>query len=120
MRAGSSASVPAYAASATFKSKIPAGPIRLTIVCAALLSALVAIGTGLYLFDVRNRALASNEQALANTVLIVSKQIERVFTTVAAVQEEIVEQAGDVAKSGKRAFDIQMSRPESQMMLHDK
>ena len=99
---------------------MPVGPIRLTIVCAALLSALVAIGTGLYLFDVRNRALASNEQTLANTVLIVSKQVERVFTTVAALQEEIVEHAADVAKSGPQAFDNQMSRHELHVMLRDK
>lgn len=123
MRARVSASALARffrAASATVKSKMPIGPIRLTIVCAALLSALVAIGTCLYLFDVRNRALASNEQTLANTVLIVSKQIERVFTTVATVQEEIVEQAADVAKSGTRAFDVQMSRHELHVMLRDK
>jgi hypothetical protein len=74
-------------------------PIRLTIVCALVLSVVVVGGTGVFLSTLRARILANNERELANTAMILSKQIEAVFNSVESVQLEILKQIEDFGLS---------------------
>ncbi len=69
------------------------GPIRVTIFGATLLSLFVVASSGLFLLDLRNRALAENERDLSNTTLIVARQIEQLFAAVEGVQKEIAADA---------------------------
>jgi diguanylate cyclase (GGDEF)-like protein/PAS domain S-box-containing protein len=109
------------AASAALKFKFnPAGPIRLTIVCAVLLSVIVAVGIGLFLSTLRDRELASNEETLSNTALIVSEQIENLFTTVSTVQREIVQQTADFTNLGEDGFEREVSSYNFHVKLRDK
>ena len=70
-------------------------PIRLTILCAVLLSAVIAAGTGLFLSTSRSRALVENQRELANTALILARQMESVFNAVETVQNGTLEQIAD-------------------------
>jgi diguanylate cyclase (GGDEF)-like protein/PAS domain S-box-containing protein len=96
------------------------GPVHLIVVSAVLLALCVTIGTGLYLYDLRNRAIASQERTLANSALIVAKQIEHIFKTVEGVQKDIIERAAEIGKSGKENFDRQLSSHDTYVKLRDK
>jgi PAS domain S-box-containing protein len=95
-------------------------PVRLIVASAILLSACAAIGTGLYLVDLRNRAIADQERSLANTALIVAKQIEHIFTTVESVQGDIIARAVDAGKAGQDSFERQLASFDNYVKLRDK
>ena len=71
------------------------GPIRLTIICAVSLSAVIATGTGFFLSTLHSRVLAENQRELANTALILARHIESVFNAVETVQTGILEQIAE-------------------------
>lgn len=96
------------------------GPVHLIAIAAVLLPVCVATGTALYLVDLRHRAIASHERTLANTALIVAKQIDEIFSTVTTVQEGIVEQAAVFGRFGKENFDSQLSGYDTYLKLKDK
>jgi hypothetical protein len=96
------------------------GPVHLIVASAVLLALCTAIGTGLYLYDLRNRAIASQERNLANTALIVAKQIEHIFKTVEEVQKDIIEQAAEIGNSGAENFERQLSGHNTYVKLRDK
>src|SRR6185436_16553477 len=54
------------------------GPIRLTIICAIALSAVIASGTGFFLSTLHSKVLLENQRELANTALILARHIESV------------------------------------------
>src|ERR1019366_1959738 len=80
----------ARAASAAVKSEKPIDPIRLTIVCAVLLSVVVVIGGGLFLHNFHNRIHTLSERNLSSNAFIIAKQIEQYFTAVETVQAAII------------------------------
>src|SRR5437868_14606941 len=67
-------------------------PERVVAVCAVTLSILVVASAGLVVFNLRNRVISENEQALSNSALIVAKQIAQVFTAVEDLQKDLNEQ----------------------------
>lgn len=102
------------------KSKKSIGPIRLTIVCAVVLSVFVVSGTALYIFDLRNRVLAGTEKNLANTSLIVAKQVEHIFATIEAVQQEFHEQINEYGIVDSEGFDRRLTLHDIHLKLRDK
>ena len=103
----------AHAANAAARSKFKfIGPERLIIACAVVLSIVVVGGATLIVFNLRDRILSENERTLANSALILAKQIEQTFATVEAVQ---------------RGFNDELSHPpfidtettEGQLARHD-
>jgi diguanylate cyclase (GGDEF)-like protein/PAS domain S-box-containing protein len=111
----------AHAASAASELKSnPTGPIWLTIICALLLSIIVVSTSGIFLSNLRGRELASNEQSLSNTVLIVAEQIQDIFTTATTVQKEIIEQTADFANLGEDGFERAISGYDFHVKLRDK
>src|SRR5689334_15767546 len=62
------------------------GPIRLTIVCAAVLTVIVIIIAAVAGYNFRQRTIRQNEQKLSQSVLILSHQIEQVFSTIDAAE----------------------------------
>ncbi len=96
------------------------GPTRLTIVCATLLSAFVIVSSAFLLIDLRSRALAENERNLANTALIVSKQIEHIFATVGAVQREILADVALYRYSDAKDTESNLSNYKFYLDLRDK
>jgi hypothetical protein len=94
-------------------------PIRLTILCAVLLSALIAAGTGLFLSTSRSRALVENQRDLANTALILARQMESVFNAVATVQNGTLEQIADFGGMAGDALQ-RLARHDVHIKLRDK
>jgi diguanylate cyclase (GGDEF)-like protein/PAS domain S-box-containing protein len=108
-------------ASETSKLKAsPTRPIWLVVICAALLSMIVVIASGIFLLNLRNRALANNEQTLSNTALIVAEQMEYIFTTVTTVQKEIIQQTAGFASLSEDGFERALSDRDFHVRLHDK
>ena len=121
MRAGDTALASTQLASAATASAVSrvkiGGPIRLTIVCAVLLSVVIVIGAFLFLFGLRNRILAEHERNLSNTALIVAKQMEQIFTTVESVQTNVIEQTAalkiiDIEDCKRRSNNPSLKRPD--------
>jgi hypothetical protein len=52
------------------------GSIRLTVVCAVLLSIIVASGCAIFLYNVHNRIRTINERSLAGNASVLAKQFE--------------------------------------------
>jgi signal transduction histidine kinase/DNA-binding response OmpR family regulator len=96
------------------------GPTRLTIACAIALSAVIAAGTGLFLSTSRSRALVENQRELANTALILARQIESVFSAVATVQSGTLEQIADFGGMANEAAERRMARHDVHIKLRDK
>ena len=94
------------------------GPIRLTIICAVALSAVIATGTGLFLSTLHSRVMVENQRELANTALILARQIESVFSAVETVQNGILEQISEFG--GTDWPDRQMSSHEMHLKLRDR
>jgi PAS domain-containing protein len=84
------------------------------------MSVIVAVGTGIFLSNLRDRELVSNEETLSNTAFIVAEQIEHIFTTVATVQKEIIQQTADFANLGEDGFERELSRYDFHVKLRDK
>ena len=97
----------------------PASPARLTIVCAVLLSVVVSVASGIFLSNLHDRELASNEAALSDTALIVAEQIEHIFTTVTTVQKQIIQQTGVFANLGQDGFERALSGYDFHVKLRD-
>ena len=95
------------------------GPIRLTVVCAVLLSVAIVIGASLFLFSLRNRILAENERKLSNTALILAKQSEKIFTKIESVQKAIIQQTADFGTIDAAGRKHQQSRYEFHLKLRD-
>lgn len=106
-------------AGAAVKSKKSVGPIRLTIVSAVLLSALVVIGTGIYIYDLRDRVLTENERSLSNVALIVAKQVQHIFTTVEAVQKQFLKQIVIFENIDEEDFERRVSQRDIHLKLRD-
>ena len=94
------------------------GPIRLTIICAVTLSAVIATGTGFFLSTLHSRVLIENQRELANTALILARHIESVFNAVETVQTGILEQIAEFG--GTDGPNRQMASHEVHLKLRDR
>src|ERR1017187_9234058 len=64
-------------------------PVRLIILCGVLLVVAIAVGTGIMLSNLRNRALNENEREVQNMTLVLAKQIDRDFFLVLQSDEKL-------------------------------
>jgi len=110
----------ARAASAAVKSKKPIDPIRLTIVCAVLLSVVVVIGGGLFLLNLHNRIQTLSERNLSSNAFIIAKQIEQYFTAVETVQAAIIADTAALATIDTDNSEHLLSRHDVYLKLRDK
>ncbi len=111
----------ARAARAAGKFKRPiGGPIRLTIVCAVLLSAIVVSGGCVFLYNINDRVRTVNERNLADNASILAKQLEQFFTTVKRVQEGIIKETAALVTDRADGIDGLLSRRDLYLKLRDK
>ena len=86
------------------------GPIRLTIFCAALLTIIVVITAVISGYNLRQRTITENEQKLSQSALLLSHQLEQIFSTVVGIERSITD---DLLRSAPKAdadFDVQLRR----------
>ncbi len=110
----------ARAASAAIKfKKSIGGPVRLTVVCAVLLSVIVVSGSSVFLYNIHDRIRIVNDRNLASNASILAKQIAQFFTTVESVQSGIIK---DTAALMARGLDGErlLSRHDVYLNLRDK
>src|SRR5262249_5732014 len=67
-------------------------PVRAIIACAVMVSAAIAIGTSFFIAALHHRVLAESKRELANTALILAKQIQGVFSALGEVQADFLQQ----------------------------
>jgi PAS domain S-box-containing protein len=94
------------------------GPIRLTIICAVALSAVIATGTGFFLSTLHSRVLIENQRELANTAMILARHIESVFNAVETVQTGMREQITELG--GSAGDERLISSHEVHLKLRDR
>jgi diguanylate cyclase (GGDEF)-like protein/PAS domain S-box-containing protein len=95
-------------------------PTRLIIACAVTLSIIVVTSASLIVYNLRNRAVSENEQALSNSALIVAKQIEQTFTAVQAVQESFRNELAHLPAVTSEIITNEYRRYDVHIKLRDK
>jgi signal transduction histidine kinase/CheY-like chemotaxis protein/HPt (histidine-containing phosphotransfer) domain-containing protein len=94
-------------------------PNRFTITCATIVAIIIAIGTGLFLSTLRDRILAENERELANTALILARQVESVFAAVEDTHNGTVDHIAELG-TASGDLDAAMARKEVHVKLRDR
>ena len=94
-----------------------ARPVRLLVLCGLLLGAVIAVGTGIMLSDLRNRALSGTERELRNIASILAEQSDRELNALALVQSSVIAQLKIASRDD---FDRRMSGQDVHAMLNDK
>ena len=95
-------------------------PARLIVVCAIVLTIVVAGSAAFITYNLRHRALAENEQALSNSALIIAKQIQQTFTAVEAVQKGFYEDLARLPNINEATFENDLGRLDVHLKLRDK
>ncbi len=88
------------------------GPIRLIIFCAAILIVIVVITATVASYNFRHRTITENQQKLSQSVLILSHELEQIFSTIVAAEQNITD---DISRSSAKAdsdFDARLRRYE--------
>jgi diguanylate cyclase (GGDEF)-like protein/PAS domain S-box-containing protein len=105
---------------AAISNSTSAGPVRLTIACAVLLSVIVVSGSGFFLFNLHNRIHAANERNLSNIALVLATQIEQFFTTAERVQAGLIKDIAALATVDTPDGERLLSRHDVYLKLRDK
>ena len=95
-------------------------PVRLIILCGVLLTVAIAVGTGIMLSNLRNRALSENEREIQNITLVLAKQMERDFDAVESVQTSVIERIKALGITSSEDFEQKMSDYNTHQSLRDK
>src|ERR1035437_3077743 len=95
-------------------------PVRLIILCGVLLVVAIAVGTGIMLSNLRNRALNENEREVQNITLVLAKQMERDFDAVVSVQTSLIERIQALGITSSEDFEQKMSNYDTHLLLKDK
>jgi diguanylate cyclase (GGDEF)-like protein len=95
-----------------FKSPVSGSPIRWLVICGALLIAAIAIGTACAVGNFRERALASSERELENTVLLLTRHFDQQLEDFTVIQKDVVAQIHRAGITSPDAFRTQMATPE--------
>ena len=95
-------------------------PERLIIVCAVALGIIVVVCAGLIAFNLRNRVFSESERALANSALIIAKQIAQTFAAVEAVEKGFADDTSRMPGITKNTFEKQLGRYDVHLKLRDK
>jgi len=95
-------------------------PVRLIILCGVLLIVAIAVGTGIMLSNLRNRALTDNERELRNTAFVLAEQMERDFAAVESVQTSLIERFWASGIASSEDYERIMSGHDAHLVLKDK
>src|SRR6476646_5786770 len=95
-------------------------PERMIFVCAVTLAIIVVGSASLIVFNLHTRIVSENERALANSALIIAKQIEQTFAAVEAVQKGLSEEISRLPGISKKTLESQLSRYDVHLKLQDK
>src|SRR5690606_38943219 len=66
------------------------GPMRLTVICAAILAALIVATSAYFFSNLRDHVLTENRRQLENTASLLAQQIGHLFDAVRSVHAEVV------------------------------
>src|SRR5262249_10444932 len=91
------------------KMSVRGGPIRWLVVGGLLLIAAIAIGTTIMARSFRERALASAEQQLENTVLLMARHFDQQLEDFMGIQRAVVAQIERSGAASPEAFRGMMS-----------
>jgi diguanylate cyclase (GGDEF)-like protein len=94
--------------------------IRWLIACGVLLVAAIAIGTAVTIGNFRERALASSERELENTVLLLARHFDQQFEQLELVQESMSEQIRSAGIASRADLEREMSGNDVHLMLRTK
>ena len=100
-----------------FKSPVSGSPIRWLMICGALLIATIAIGTACAVGNFRDRALASSERELENTVLLLARHFDQQLEDAEVIQNSLVEYVYSVGIASPEDYRRQMSGRDVHLML---
>ena len=95
-----------------FKSPVSGSPIRWLVICGALLIATIAIGTACAVGNFRDRALASSERELENTVLLLTRHFDQQLEDFTVIQKDVIAQIKRVGIKTPDDFRAQMGSSE--------
>jgi diguanylate cyclase (GGDEF)-like protein/PAS domain S-box-containing protein len=95
-------------------------PLRLLVLCAALLVIGIAAGTGILVENLRERALADCERELGNTALILEEQLDRSFQSLELVHASVAENIRALRLGSSDEFVTAMSGEATHRMLKDR
>ena len=95
-------------------------PVRWIILCGILLTVAIAVGTGIMLSNLRNRALTENEREIQNIALVLAKQMERDFDAVVSVQTSLIERIQALGIASSEDFEQKLSNYNTYLLLKDK
>src|SRR5712692_7534364 len=96
------------------------GPVRLFLMCGVLLIAAVAIGTGLILSNLRERALSDRKSTLQNIALVLAEQTDRAFQDIDLVQIGLIDRIHTLGVTSIAEYERQLSGHDVHLMLKDK
>ncbi len=88
--------------------------------CGVLLIAAVAIGTGLILSNLRERALSDRKSTLQNIALVLAEQTDRAFQAIDLVQIGLIDRIHTLGVTSSAEYERQLSGHDVHLMLKDK
>jgi diguanylate cyclase (GGDEF)-like protein len=94
------------------KTSVRGGPIRWLIIGGLLLITAIAAGTTIMAGNFRERALASAEQELENTVLLMARHFDQQLEDFMGIQREIVAQIESSGVASPDMFRAKLASPE--------
>lgn len=95
-------------------------PTRLAVISAILLMVGVVTAIGLFLANLRTRALNENSRVLANTALIIAKQVDLLLDPTEAIQRSLHDHFSAFETLDESAFHRSISKYDIHLMLRDK
>jgi diguanylate cyclase (GGDEF)-like protein len=96
------------------------GPINWLILCAVLVIAAIVIGTAVMVNDFRERALASGERELENTVLLLARHYDQQFADFTSIHQDVVDEVARAGLTTSDDFKQRMSTLEIHQWLSGK
>jgi diguanylate cyclase (GGDEF)-like protein len=99
---------------------ISGNPIRWLVLGGALLIAAITIGTAIMAANFRERALASAERELENTVLLLARHFDQQLVDFIAIQKDVAAQIRSAGITSPAGFRARMSTPETHETLMEK
>ena len=109
-------------ASETFESE-PTGrrdPIRWLVACGFLLIAAIAVGTAVTISNFRERALASSERELQNTVLLLARHFDQQLDDLQVPLDDLILQMRMAGVASPDDFRREMSTHEMHLLMKSK
>src|ERR1700754_3222830 len=91
---------------------IPRGPAMWLILCGALLSAAILVGTIVMIDQFRDRALANGQRELENTILLLTRHFDQQFEDSNTIARSVTSQTGIARMTSPDEFRQRMSSAE--------